>query len=437
MLLPMLSEADPAVSSEGSIDPLGTSVVAEALAVQMIPGVRERQRHPRFLTAIAVSHALCDDYDPDEVASDHISEPWQVFEWYLVEGLVRTETERSRLTGLPGQDKAGSAVKDAVPLSAKRYLKTPSIFGFHGIYRVLARDIDLEIKGRMLETGARLLKTWEAEQGLHGFVGSGGGPGLEAKRRLREAIQDGLKKGATARSSGWQGWRFFRDHLGIYSIGPREAKVVIDALLDPARGHRGEILSFLTSHKGSALWRKLSENGGSEREFHRALRGGASAPLREHLDAIDRYERFSRLIEDAFQECLSKLSRRQGRIRSSELAPLASVKLAIASMSDLYHEVSARLPLGQAAKFREKFADVAEKLPPQDWVERLFEHHTQNQLAKPPAGKAPWVDLLDDASYMIRAAYFRHEFDGPTQEYVHAYRTASLWSFARDLHLVS
>src|SRR5579872_4477507 len=124
MLMPLLSEADPKISAEGSIDPLGMYSIADALAVRMIPGVRERQQHPRFLTCIAVSLSLCSAFPDEVVAVDEISEPWQVFEWYLVEGLVRTTNDRSLLRGLPGQDKAGAVIKDGVPLSAKRYLKT-------------------------------------------------------------------------------------------------------------------------------------------------------------------------------------------------------------------------------------------------------------------------------------------------------------------------
>ena len=45
-LMPMLSDSDPAESAEGSIDPLGIYPIADTLASRMVPGVRERQRHP-------------------------------------------------------------------------------------------------------------------------------------------------------------------------------------------------------------------------------------------------------------------------------------------------------------------------------------------------------------------------------------------------------
>lgn len=38
--MPMLTEADPKVSAEGSIDPLGMYAIADALAVRMITAFR-------------------------------------------------------------------------------------------------------------------------------------------------------------------------------------------------------------------------------------------------------------------------------------------------------------------------------------------------------------------------------------------------------------
>src|SRR4051794_431938 len=103
MLLPLLSEADPRISADGSIDPLGTYAIADSLAVRMIPGVRERQQHPRFLTSIAISLSVSSEFDEEMVSSDGVSEPWQVFEWHLVEGLVRTTNDSKLIRGLPGQ----------------------------------------------------------------------------------------------------------------------------------------------------------------------------------------------------------------------------------------------------------------------------------------------------------------------------------------------
>ena len=57
MLLPLLSANDPTTNSEGTLDPLGLYLIADALGIKLIPGIRERMTHPRFLTLTAVSPA--------------------------------------------------------------------------------------------------------------------------------------------------------------------------------------------------------------------------------------------------------------------------------------------------------------------------------------------------------------------------------------------
>ena len=201
MLMPLLSAADPKESAEGSIDPLGMYAIADAMAVKLVPGVRERQQHPRFLTHLAVSLALTAEFE-DRPIGDEFTEPWQVFEWYVVEGLVRRTTDKSKLRGLPGQEKATKAIQDKVPLNASRYLKTPSVFGFHGIYRALSRDVGIERAERLGDFGYELAKVWETEQNLEGFLGSGNGPGRVWRDKLSVAIEDGLTAAAVARKPG-------------------------------------------------------------------------------------------------------------------------------------------------------------------------------------------------------------------------------------------
>ncbi len=439
MLMPFLSEADPRISAEGSIDPLGVYAIADALAVRMIPGVRERQQHPRFLTSIAVSHLLCSEFPDDLISADGVSEPWQVFEWYLVEGMVRTTKEKGLLRGLPGQDKAAVAIKDGVPLSAKRYLKTPTVFGFHGVYRALSRDVEVERADRLGDLGNALVAAWEKEQKLADFSGSGDGRGKTVRGRLVDAIQDGLESGCVARKSGWIGWQFFSDHLGIYDAGPLEARVLRDALLDPISGARKEVLEMVISSSGRELCaEELSKKFPSERRFHTALIDVASPELKQLLQAIDAYERFARLLQDAFDEVLFRLSRHQQRIKPNELAGLKGVKLAATGIPDIFTEVSERLsPFGEEVRFQENYSDLAERVSVSEWLEKLMEHHCRVQLTKPPAGKAPWFDRFDDGSFMIRTGYIRETGGRLDDSYVHSYRTWSLWSFASDLRLVN
>jgi hypothetical protein len=429
---PLLTEKDPAESTEGGLDPLGTDPLADALARRLVPGVRERMRHPRFLTAIAVSLEVCREFDDDSVAADGVSEPWQVFEWYMVEGLVRTMESDDRL-GLPGSLKARSAKAAGVPLSAKRYLKSPAVFGFHGVYRQLARSLGIEEGGRLGETGLQLLSRWGKEQGLGEVCGTVDGP-APAIRLLRDAVQDGLEKAGTSRSAAWAGWEFFSKHLAPYATGRDEARFLAASLLSDPKGFRREVIEFLVSPDGIRTWKEHD----SEREFHQALRKTASDGLRPLLDGIDAYETFSRLCEDAFRDCLRELAHRGGTKTSpTVLANIEAVKIASERIPESFSDVMARLePLNEASRFCDAFASLRDRGSPSNWAERLFEHHRQIQKQKPPNGKSPWFERFDDGSLIIRPEYRDAEAGTHDGGYVHLYRTRSLLQFASDLGMI-
>jgi hypothetical protein len=159
--------------------------------------------------------------------------------------------------------------------------------------------------------------------------------------------------------------------------------------------------------------------------------------LRDLLLAIDIYERFCRLLQDAFDDCLLRMSQYQQRIQIGELAKLKGVTRAAKAIPDIFAETTERLsPFGEAVRFQKSFSYLAERVTALEWLERLLEHHRRVQCNKPPAGKAPWFDRFDDGSCMIRTGYIRDVGGRYDDAYVHAYRTASLWSFARDLGMV-
>jgi len=432
-LAPLLTEKDEAQSSEGGLDPLGLYPLADAVAVRLVPGVRERQLHPRFLTAIAVSLAICSESDDEVLAADDVSEAWLVFEWYLVEGLVRT-CQAEETVGLPGSQKARKAVSEHVPLSAKRYLKSPAAFGFHAVYRPLARALGIEESGRLGETGYELVSAWAKEQGLEGFIGTLPGPGQACRRQLIDAVRAGLEKASTARSGSWSGWQFFREHLALYDIGPREARVISNALLDDGAGCRREVMEFLVSPEGKQFWAEER----SEAKFHEALSRRASDGLRALLDAIERYETFPRLVQDAFDDCLCEMTRRPGKVPPEELSHLDSVKLAALRVPEVSGGVMECLEaFGESFRFSESFSRLCERTNTREWLAQLVEHHLKTQRLKAPDGKNPWFERYDDGSLILRPLYRRDEPGTHDGSYVHAYRTGSLWSFAEDLQLVS
>lgn len=435
---PLLTEQDEVESAEGGIDPLGTEPIAETLGVMLSPGVRERQLHPRFLTAMAVSMWLCEDYPEDTTAKDGTSPPWLVFEWYTVEGLVRSRGKNaSDIQGLPGRNKAATALKDDVNLSARRYLKTPSVFGFHGIYRQLARNLRIEQDGRLGECGFELLSIWAQEQSLDGFWGSKMGKGRQIRERLRESLRDGLDAGSVARGGGWSCWSFFGDHLAPYEFGRKEARFLANQLLADEKGFRGEILQFLVSEHGQKIWRAHS----SERVFHAALIKQASPGLAELLRAIDHYEAFARLLEDAFDECLFEITCRNKRVKrvsTVELGNLSCVKRACQEVQKTFSAVEESLaPFNSTAlDLKQAFGELAMRQSSQQWAQSLMDHHCRIQKEKPPDGKQPWVECFDDHTFRCRPIYLEDEPPRNDGSYVHFYRTNPLWSFANDLRMV-
>ncbi len=48
-MMPELSDSDPEIAGEGSLDPLGLSALADRLAEQLVPDVRARMSRPRLL----------------------------------------------------------------------------------------------------------------------------------------------------------------------------------------------------------------------------------------------------------------------------------------------------------------------------------------------------------------------------------------------------
>lgn len=431
-LAPFLSDADPVVDAEGHLDALGLAAIADSLGVQLAPGVRERQSRPRYLTAMAVAAVVCSEFNEDRVADDGVSPPWQVFEWYMVEGLVRNFRDGEDVRGLPGRDKATTAIRQNVPLSAKTYLKTASVFGFHGVYRLLARTLDVVDENRLGEVGYRLVAAWEQEQGLHGFLSQDRDPGKAIRAQLATAVKDGLDKGAVSRSEGWSGWSFFHKHLHQAEVGKQESRIISSALLDPQTVQRSEFFRFIVSQPGQQAWMS-----GSERVFHQALRKVASQDLAELIDAILLYEIFARLSQDAFDDCLYFLSNQRQLISPGQLANIKSVTVAATRIPELYHELSERLePFGESVRFVNSFQIFSAWQSAEEWVETVFEHHKRVQMNKPPNGRAPWLDWFDNGKVMVRPLYKREDGGSHDDRYVHAYRTAPLNSFAHDLRLV-
>lgn len=437
--LPLLTEFDPKVSNDGSIDPLGFYSLSDALATELCPGVRERMKNPRFLTLMAVGSAVCSSFDEDAVALDPLaSPPYQVFEWFVVEGLVRRAKSTDTNLGLPGGFKARQAIREGVHLSAKKYLKTASVFGFFGIYRPLAKQMELIRDGHRLGSfGADLVGIWEKENNLDGFLNGHTGEGARWRRELASAVDLGLKTGEADKSDRWPGWDFIHQFLQHNVMGNEESKAIFTQLIRTEPGSRKILLEYLFSAQGQKVW---AESEFSEKSFHESFRKYADRHLQQLLDAILYYERFARLAQNGFDESMRELCLGRCRIKESDLAKLRAVKEAAEHLPAAFHEARTALqPLGMDVRFMESFEVFATKYQPDQWVRVLFEHHHKTQSQKPPNGKKTWLNrIASTGEYIVdvnfaKADRFQPHFDG---RYVNFYRTASLWSFGKMLGLI-
>jgi len=433
IVLPTLTEYDPVTRSEGALDPLGLYAISDSLATKLVPGIRERMSHPRFLTAMAAGAFVTRDFEDDEVANDGQSEPWMVYEWYIVEGLVRSRGNDPDLRQLPGVRKAQEAIRDGIRLSAARYLKTATVFGFHGIYRPFAYDLDIVRDGLPGENGYELISTWEKEQGLTGFTSQESGAGATFRGRLFDAVKDGLAQAGVARSYHWPTWSEIGEHFFPNRIPSAESRVLAKALSGGSSISRRQVVAFLSSEEGQTVWLGTK----SEREFHKALMPHVDTDVAALLEAITTYELFARLLQDAFDDCLFALTTFGGKVKPAVLAQEKGVKRAHKGIQDLYYEVGDKLsPFGETIRFETSFSSLLGPANPEEWVTALFERHTKVQRNKPPKGKNPWLEQFDDGSAVIRPLYRREKPGRHDDSYVNMYRTAPLQSFLLDLRVV-
>jgi hypothetical protein len=175
-------------------------------------------------------------------------------------------------------NKAHDAQKAGQPMSATAYLRVPTIFGFHGVYKPLARNLGIvDDKLRLADCGYELLKTWQGERGLDGFLPSAmnKGPGTQLGTLLRIAVEEGLRDGYISRSDSWQGWRLLAEHLVPANIGAREAQYIHQLLLDAKGGTRGEVFRLADQVRRTRAAMDIAERAlALDNAAHRA--GGAA-----------------------------------------------------------------------------------------------------------------------------------------------------------------
>lgn len=425
---PFLTAYDPPGTSEGTLDPMGLYQIAEHLAVELVPSVRERMQRVRFLTAMAVGAKVTEDMDGGPPQRD--AEPYLVWEWLVIESFIRESGDDPDIWGVPGVLVTRRAREGQGYLDARSYLKTPRIFGFHGVYKRLALRLgilDVHLAAGPNSNG--LVDAWA--RGLP----SGAGSAKELIARWRAAVRRSLAE-KPPRTKGMDGtaWVELAQAFAPGAGKARERRYLQD-LLHTADDRR---LSALP-----AIWRLL-EGGFTEedlREDKLHARLAKAAPQYESLvRAIGAYEAFARGLQDAFDVLKAEAAAHdvQGFL-VPQIASSEAFQRSVKGLSARFAAAHGALGEVRVANislqnlFDQRFAAFAEQMDGGAVAAAVCAHHEAVQRAKSADGKRPWFDRIGPDRVYIRHAYRKGPTEIKPDRYVHGYRGWPIRSFYRDL----
>jgi hypothetical protein len=423
--LPELSEYDPLVAGEGSLDPMGLAAISDRLADRLVPGLRARTRRVRFVTSMAVGATSCETL-ADALPADGTSTPAICFEWLVIEGFVRRFSHQQIPPGVPGSQKARAVINRKQRLSAATYLKGPAVFGFNGVYRPFA--VDARVLGTELEPGLRcagLTRVWEGEQGFAGFTDSV--PGTEGGRlrsHIRDQVRDALRSGRCTTNPG--SWLFgqLASSLHPNHAGPGERQALRALILGAEHHTRAELASLLTRVDGEL----------SEAEILEALQPSCSMALRAIVDAVVAYERFAALVDAGFRT-LCSISHSMGAqpLTPHHVEAHEMIVRCARELPEHYRRAAEQMAeiVAEGGGLEDRLGEFAIARSPAELVDLLLGHHERVQSAKPPNGKRPWFEPLRHG-WVVRGPYGAAEQPELGPWFVHPVRVAALRRFLAD-----
>ena len=423
------SEYDPKDSDEGGLDAVGLSSMGEYLGQLYLPGLLERHRRPRFLTLSAIGLSIKTDVENLIGGKEYETTFWEAFEWVIVTGLISSKDAGVR--NLPASDKARAAMVQGKPLNADRYLVTPSVFGFHGVYKFLLKSLGLENHDLPGEFCQKLVHAWAKDQKLLGFI-SQEGDGTNERKDLIKIVAETIQQGQVARSWNYRGWNFIYRNFHPLKLGPTEKEVITNLLLnDPVRK---DVLLFLNSKKGQKY---LRDDRSTQRQFLTDLARVTSGTLKKTLNVILSYELFARSLNDIFYDSLVELSENSLGLSSKEIAERIEIKNKnfFVLLHKHYHEAHKSIQnhpdLNLISRF-DIFRNFEQKFSSSDCVNAVLTHHLSIQQNKSTGAKNPWVFDVQ-GRWMVRASYAHRDQATHDDSLVNLYRLGVLRLFFEDL----
>lgn len=426
MALPFLTAYDPPATSEGTLDPMGLYQIADQLATRLVPAVRERMQRVRFLSAIAIGSLVSEGIDGDPNRPD--SAPSLVWEWMVVEALVRTISQDSEVWGIPGTLVARRALAQYGYLDSRSYLKTPRIFGFHGVYKRLATHCGLvDVHMLIKADGEQLVHEWARDSDRGGVTGE-----QRMVRKWRTALERSLGQSPPRTRPAWdqEDWRELAEALAPWAARKHEKRRLREFLLadgDRSLGALREIWKLQNQFTAENYHEEVLHN-----ELERAVPEYATL-----LDAIRSYERFCRGLQDGFDILLAEAQAADSRgYVVTAIAQDDEFAASVQNLSGRYSRARESLvnldPTFQTL-FDERFATFAEVMPVADLAVALCDLHEAVQRGKSADGKRPWFDRLARDRLYVRHRFRQARKPARPDDYVHDYRGVPIRRFYLDL----
>ena len=393
LVLPALTAFDPETSSEGTLDPLGLYLIADQLATKLVPAVRERMQRIRFLTVMAVGAVLSEELESN--AESNECEPWLVWEWLVVEALLRSPTIATELRGVPGTLVTKRALTSHQYLDELSYLKTPRIFGFHGVYKRLAIHLGLvDVQMSPLSSAEELVQAWTRDQG----------------------------------------WLTRQDANQAFDVWRTGLRRSLEAT--PPRTYTywsGEKCALSTIW---SLQEEFDDDNYCEESVFVELK--ARLPnLLPLLDAITFYEAFCRKLTDGFNLIRKYAVYADMRgLKVTELGVESKFVTAVAGISSAFESAYATLQAFDgtlAIEFDERFRAFAEPMESSETAVALCNHHESIQRGKSVSGKRTWFDRLGEDRIYLRQQYRESISEPMPDRFVHDYRARPIRNFYKDL----
>lgn len=423
LTLPELSEFDPPIAGEGSIDPMGLAAISDRLADRLVPGFRARMLRMRFVTAMAVGATACETLG-DELPLDEVTTPAIAFEWLTIEGFAR-RLRPPMPQGIAGIQKAQMVVRRKERLSARTYLKGPSVFGINGVYKPFA--VDAGVVDGDLDPGPKcsvLVRAWERDQGFAGFIDAV--PGTEGGRlraNIADQVRNALRAGRCTTKPSSSLFGQLANSLHPDQAEGQERQILRALVSDEEHDTRAELARYV-----DVLASDLTEA-----EMLTAVRPACSTSLGMIIDAVVAYEQFAALLDAVFRTLVA-ISHSMGArpLTPSDAQHHAIVLRCADELPGHYHQaVTSMAAIDTLAGIEDVLGDFAIPRSPTELVELVFEHHERIQSRKPPNGKRPWFEPLR-GGWVVRNPYSSAAEPELGPWFVHPVRAHALKRFLED-----